>query len=250
MIVREQALASNYLHVFEIPEADKANAWNLYIHKFSAMQSSDISTIHVFVDGDVQVEPASLSALADAFAHIPTANAIGALPTTGRDREAWSRRMIVNGTLAGGLYALRGDFVRRIRQRNIRIPKGFLGEDWLVSLMANSDLQPFSFRTAAPPRVAMAPNAGFSFRSLSLRRPNDYRTYLKRLWRYSLRGVQYEMVFCWLMHQPPETLPLDVENLYLISTPPSRLKWVGITSPLRFWAVQKVRMVRFNTINK
>ena len=37
------------------------------------------------------------------------------LPTAGRDREAWSRRMIAHGTLAGGLYALRGDFVERIR---------------------------------------------------------------------------------------------------------------------------------------
>ena len=238
-IVHELAQASPRLRVVEIPLGDKANAWNHYVHTLGVT-----ADMHVFVDGDVQVEPGALPALAAALAGRPTANAAGALPTTGRDREAWSARMQANGTLAGGLYALRGEFVERIRQRGIRLPQGLIGEDWLVSVLAKSELQPLAMEPASNQRVVFAPQAGFAFRSLSPWRPADYRVYLRRLWRYALRGVQFEMVLGWLWHYPPETLPPEIEQLYLRARPPSRLKWVGWTSPLRLWAVQKVRGVR------
>lgn len=243
-IVRELALASDHLRVVEIALGDKANAWNIHVHQIPATQATDLVTMHVFVDGDVLIEPGSFAALAAAFDQVPNANAVGALPTTGRDREAWSRRMIANGTLAGGLYALRGDFIERIRLRKIRIPQGLIGEDWLVSLLASSDLKPVALGVASDTRVVFTPHAGFSFRSLSPWRPSDYITYLRRLWRYSLRGVQYEMAFGWLWHRPPEALPPDIEQLYLLALPPSRLKWVGVTSFLRFLAIQKVRRAR------
>ena len=243
-IVRELALQSNHLRVVEIALGDKANAWNHYVHNIAATAPAEVVAMHVFVDGDIRVEPGSFAALAAAFHQVPSANAVGALPTSGRDREAWSRRMIASGTLAGGLYALRGDFVERIRQRKIRIPQGLIGEDWLVSLFASSDLNPVALSLASAPRVAFAPDAGFSFRSLSPWHPADYRTYLRRLWRYALRAVQYEMAFGWLLLRAPETLPPEVEQLYLLTLPPSRLKWIGPTSLLRFFAVQKVRGVR------
>jgi hypothetical protein len=237
--VRELALTSPRLRVVEIPLGDKANAWNHYVHTLAIA-----ADMHVFVDGDVQVEPGALPALAAALAEVPTANAAGALPTTGRDREAWRVRMLAHGTLAGGLYALPGAFVERIRQRAIRLPQGLIGEDWLVSVLANSDLQPLAMDPVAGQRVVFARQAGFAFRSLSPWRPTDYRVYLRRLWRYALRGVQFEIVLGWLWHYPPESLPPEIEQLYLRARPPSRLKWVGWTSPLRLRAVQKVRGVR------
>ncbi|SDP37980.1 Glycosyltransferase involved in cell wall bisynthesis [Rhodoferax sp. OV413] len=238
-IVREMALASPRLRVVEIALGDKANAWNYYVHTLAIA-----ADMHVFVDGDVQVEPGALPALAAALAEVPSANAAGALPSTGRDREAWSARMLSNGTLAGGLYALPGQFVERIRQRAIRLPQGLIGEDWLVSVLAKSDLQPLAIDPAAGQRVVFARQAGFAFRSLSPWRPADYRVYLRRLWRYALRGVQFEIVLGWLWHYPPEALPPEIEQLYMRARPPSRLKWVGWTSPLRLWAVQRVRGVR------
>lgn len=243
-IARALALASVQLQVVEIPLADKSNAWNLYLHTIAATPQTDSARLHAFIDGDVLIEPDSLHALAAAFEEVPTANAAGALPSSGRDRDAWCRRMVANGTLAGGLYALRGDFVERIRKRNIRIPLGFIGDDWLVSLWAKSDLNPLVAATPLAPRVVFANQAGFSFRSLSPWRPGDYRIYGRRLWRYALRGVQFEMVLGWLWHQLPESLPHDVEQLYQLALPPSRLKWVGWSSVLRFLAVQNIRNLR------
>ncbi|WP_265946003.1 glycosyltransferase family 2 protein [Dechloromonas sp. A34] len=243
-IVRELARLHHNLQVVEIPLADKANAWNLYIHEISANPSLSLAEMHVFIDGDVQVVPGSLAALAAAFEQAPTANAAGGLPVTGRDHEAWSRRMLANGTLAGGLYALRGSFVERIRQRGIRIPQGLIGEDWLVSLLAKSDLQPLAGNHYAVLRIVFPSAAGFSFRSLEPWHLKDWIIYLRRLWRYALRGVQFEMLFGWLMYKPPDALPPNVEQVYRLALPPSRLKWIGRTSPLRFLAIQRIRSLR------
>jgi hypothetical protein len=94
--------------------------------------------------------------------------------------------------------------------------------------------------------VVFAPNAGFAFRSLSPWRLQDYRIYLRRLWRYAQRGVQYEMVWQWLRLRLPESLPPDVQTLYAQAPTPSRLLWTGsaLGSLLRCLAVQKVRRVR------
>lgn len=243
-IARELASGHANIQVIEIELADKSNAWNHYVHKVAATSPFGEAEIHVFVDGDVQLAASTFCAFSTALAQYPSANAVGALPTTGRDREAWCRRMIANGTLSGGLYALSSDFLRRIQQRGVCIPRGFIGEDWAVSLYAQSNLSALSAPREANANVVFALNAGFSFRSLSLLVARDYRTYIRRLWRYSMRGVQYEMLLGLLRHSPPEALPKDVEGLYLGSTPPSRLKWVGATSLLRFAAVQKIRFLR------
>ncbi|MGR9054181.1 MAG: glycosyltransferase family A protein [Gammaproteobacteria bacterium] len=243
-VAQDFACRFSNIRVEEIQRADKANAWNYYVHDIAAGHPYKDALIHVFVDGDVTVNRASFESFSDFLRQYPSANAVGALPTAGRDRNAWRRRMMSSGTLAGGLYALTGNFLERIRERNIRIPLGLIGEDWLVSFLAKSDLQPFSPTPPGARRIVFASNAGFSFHSLSFRRPGDYIAYLKRLWRYALRGVQFEMLMAWLLRRYPEDLPESVEEIYLLGTPPSRLKWVGFGSLLRLLAVQKVRNIR------
>jgi glycosyltransferase involved in cell wall biosynthesis len=243
-IARDCASRHANIRVIEIELADKANAWNHYVHEVSPTPPFCDAELHVFVDGDVQLKSGTFDAFSAALEQYPSMNAVGALPTSGRDKEAWRQRMIANGTLSGGLYALSADFLQRIRQREVLIPRGFIGEDWAVSLFAQSNLKPLNAVLKANTNIVFALDGGFSFRSLSLWRLRDYRTYIRRLWRYSLRGVQYEMLVGLLQHYYPEELPKDIDGLYLQGTPPSRLKWVGATSILRFTAVQKVRLVR------
>jgi hypothetical protein len=136
--------------------------------------------------------------------------------------------------------------VQTLRQRGIRLPQGLVGEDWMVSLWAGRDLQPIAMAEDGRGYVVFAPDAGFAFRSLSPWRLRDYRTYLRRLWRYAQRGVQHEMVWQWLWLRLPESLPPDVQTLYAQAGTPSRLLWTGsaLGSLLRCLAVQKVRRVR------
>lgn len=230
-----------HINVVEISTGDKSNAWNVYVHEVTSRQVPGTVTMHVFADGDIRVEKGALAALAAALASTPTPNAAGAMPTTGRDREAWRHRMVSRGTLAGGLYALHADFVARIRQRGIRLPGGLIGEDTLVSILAGQDLRTITDRAGQRALVVFAPDAGFAFRSLRPWRPGDQKIYLRRLWRYALRSVQFEMLFDALDWQPPETMPAHIEQLYRFGRLPSRLKWVGRTSPLRTLAVMKIR---------
>lgn len=238
-VVRDVAADWPALELLEIPHADKAHAWNHHVHR-----SGPVAETCFFMDGDVRLLPGALSGLAAALAEQPLANAAGGLPGSGRDRQAWTQRMLAKGTLAGGLYALRGSFVERLRQRGIRIPRGVIGEDWLLSLLVRSDLRPLAACGPGAHRVAFAREPGFVFRSLDPWRPGDYPVYLRRLWRYALRDVQFEMLLGGLFHEPPEALPPDVETLYRQVLPPSRLKWAGKATLLRFLAVQRIRQLR------
>lgn len=238
---REISACHAHWQVWEIPFADKANAWNTYVHEISYQAPMAGAYLHIFVDGDIVVDTGAFAALAAAHAARPEASAIGAFPLSGRSRHAWTRDMQRSGTLAGGLYALPETFMARLRQRDIRLPQGFVGEDLALSLLAKCDLQPLIRSPMSTLPVVFAPGAGFSFPSLSPWRPADYRLYWQRLHRYALRGVQFEMLFAWLVHHLPESLPATMEELYRLGTPPSRLKWVGSLSLLRFLAVRDIR---------
>ena len=104
------------------------------------------------------------------------------MPATGRDRDAWRQRMVENGTLAGNLYALRGRFVETVREREIRMPVGLIGEDFFVSWLVATDAGNLADPGSAP-RCVFHPGALFSFRSLTPWRPRDYRIYLRRKWQ-------------------------------------------------------------------
>lgn len=243
---REFAARHARWQVAEIPVADKANAWNTYVHELSVRPPG--TGLHVFMDGDVTINATAFAALAAAHVAHPQAGAIGAFPLSGRSRHKWMEDMQRSGTLAGGLYALPETFLARLRQRGIRLPRGLIGEDLALSLLAKCDLQPLAQAGLSTAPVVFAPGAGFAFPSLSPWCPADYRLYWQRLRRYALRGVQFEMLFAWLVHQGPETLPTTVEELYRRGIPPSRLKWAGASSLLRFLAVRQIRRYRATAI--
>jgi len=231
------------LTLVEIAMADKANPWNVYVHDFWSDEEIGTIATHFFMDGDVRVEPEALSLLASAFLAAPTVDAAGAMPISGRDRDAWRQRMVRNSSLAGNLYALRRAFVAEIRERHIRMPIGLFGEDRFVSWLVFQQLGDGP-ATDGLPRCAFHPSAGFSFDSLSPWRVRDYRTYLRRLWRYARRGVQHEMLLPMLRQRGLAALPVHVEEVYRRGPIPSRLRWIGRGSALRTLAVQWVRRYR------
>ena len=247
-VVREFAkkMSLENIHVVDISIGDKANAWNIYIQDIAKSQKHKTISMHVFIDGDVVIEPGSLAALDAALANNPEVNAVGAFPVSGRDKVAWKNRMESGGMLAGNLYALSVDFVAKLQARRIRIPLGFIGEDWLVTLYASSNLQPLIMYVDQHRRVIFAPDAGFAFRSLCVWRASDIRIYLRRLWRYALRSVQLEMLIHQLQYQNPETLPDDVKTIHMSYPLPSRLKWIGYLhlSLLRILVIQWIRICR------
>jgi hypothetical protein len=241
--VRNFAKHRMHIRLIEIGLADKANAWNVYIHEALTPDRCTATRAHVFVDGDIRVGKGAIPALAAALEEVPSANAAGGMLTTGRDREKWRTRMVAGGTLAGGLYALRGRFVDRIREQDIRLPIGFIGEDWLVSFLAGTNLGVDRSSDQAP-LIVFSTGAGFAFKSLDPFVPRDYATYFQRLWRYALREVQFEMLMNLLSREPLHAMPSDLDELYRRCLPLSRLKWARRRTASRFLAVQHVRAMR------
>lgn len=232
------------LSLVEIRKADKANAWNTFIHGLiSDEQACDIETCF-FMDGDVTLTPDAMSRLASSLDETPDAEAAGGMPGSGRDMDAWRQRMVVNRMLAGNFYALRGRFVQQLRQSRIRMPVGLIGEDFLVSwLVANT-----AWRNTKHPhrsRSVFNASAEFSFRSLSFWRPADYRTYLHRKWRYTLRGIQHQMLIMLLTVEGVSSMPASIGELYLRGPLPSRFQWAGITqTTLHLLAMLRIRSFR------
>lgn len=231
------------LTVVDIGLADKANAWNLFIHDLWTDQDVARTDVFFFMDGDVRLEADALPLLASVYETSPTVNAVGAMPTTGRDREAWRERMVRNRSLAGNLYSLRGSFVSAVRARQIRMPIGLFGEDSFVSWLAEHDLGDSLARDPSP-RCLFQPSAGFAFDSLSPWRPRDYRIYLRRKWRYARRSVQHEMLMPMIDRHGLTILPAHIEDVYRMGPLPSRMKWIGRGTGFRMLAVQWARRFR------
>ena len=72
----------------------------------------------------------------------------------------------------------------------------------------------------------------------------DYRTYLRRKWRYACRALQHQMLVLHLAQNGLQAMPQDVKELYRKAPLPSRLSWVGRDTPLRFLAVLWIRTFR------
>ena len=164
-VVRDYAKGRVHIRLIEIDLADKANAWNAYVHQPLTSDRCAEIRVHFFVDGDVRIGYKAFPELATALDEVPSANAAGGMPISGRDQESWRVRMVSQGLLAGGFYALRGSFVDRIHKQRIYMPLGFIGEDWLISYLANTNLGIGSLTQA--PLVVFSTSAGFSFRSLN-----------------------------------------------------------------------------------
>ena len=75
-------------------------------------------------------------------------------------------------------------------------------------------------------------------------RPADYPLYLRRKWRYARGGLQLEMLVNVLRVQGLPAMPAHVHDLYVNAPLPSRLRWVGLDTPLRLLAVLWIRSFR------
>lgn len=215
--------------------ADKANAWNYYVHNICTDQD-----VHFFVDGDVTVASGSFRALSEALRDEPDTNAAGALPLTGRDREGWSRRMMAFGRLAGGLYALRGRFVSELRDRPLRMPTGLIGEDHFLSCLAKGSLSRKGFLQPSR-RLVFANGAGFAFDPLEFKRPRDWVNYSRRLVRYRIRDYQLTMLLRHFERDPLSSPPPDVETLYRQADELPHYYWRGRLTPFDLLAVWLIR---------
>ena len=235
-IVRAYALARPEVELVSIAMPDKCNAWNVFIHETARALS--YQSIYYFMDGDARVGRGALSALAQELDDKPNAVAAAAVPGSGRSMKQDRPKMLSEGHLVANLYALRGDFVRRLQELDVRLPIGLEGDDGLIGALSKWNLNPQG--EWRDDRIAACERAEFFFESLSWMNSKDWRTYYKRLMRYARRPYEFELIGSELRKHGIKGLPVKVTDIYHNSLS-CRFRWNGIWSPLSWVALKKMQ---------
>jgi glycosyltransferase involved in cell wall biosynthesis len=216
--------------VHDYAEAGKARSWNRFLFDDLA----GFSPVHVFVDGDAEIMPGSVEALAAALAADPVANAASGVPLNGRNAAAYRRDLIASRGLFGDLYALRGGFLARMKGRGLRLPVDLVGDDSLVGALAKTDLGSEDQWDDA--RVVPVPDAGFYCAPGSLTLAG-LRLQHRRLVSYSVRHFQNRIVSHLMREAGPDALPERLATRYA--------EWLPRFAPRpRHWWFDRLALAR------
>ena len=207
-IVLRYARQSPGIELISIALGDKSNAWNTYIHEVAVQ-----SDIHFFIDGDLRACSDALVNLEAGLEAQRPANGAASFPRSGLSRKSWSEFIRKQQGMPGGLYALRGTFVMRLRQQNVVLPRGFVGDDVLLQFLVKTDLHPDT-GTMDRSRIVLCEAAGFEFDCQSWWSPFDLIQQWRRMGRDALRECQTEMLMPRLKQQGISSMPRDIRELY------------------------------------
>ena len=193
--------------VHDWPEGGKARSWNRIVLDTAGVEAEAL----VFVDGDAEVLPGSVEALAAALRDHPRANAAAGLPANGRHAAAYRAETVAAHGLFGDLYALSGSFVARMRAAGIRLPEDLVGDDSLVGALAKTDLA--NEDDWQEHRVVPCHDAGFLCEPTGLT-PASLRLQYRRMIAYSVRRFQNRIVSHIMRGPGPTALPRRMAQLY------------------------------------
>ena len=194
------------VHIFR--EGGKARSWNRFLFD----ELDGFHDTHIFVDGDAEIVPGSIEALKLALKAKPRANAASGLPMNGRKMAYYQQAMRREHGLFGDLYAVRGDFLQRMKQGYIRLPDDVIGDDGLICAMAKTDLGDESQWNDY--RVAVCDAAGFLCAPVSALSPVSWRMQYRRMINYSVRHYQNAMVSRIMRDTGPKGLPRLLSDIY------------------------------------
>ena len=205
---RTAQIARNYdeVTVHDWEQGGKSRSWNRFVFDDPAPAARHF----VFLDGDAQVWPGSISALVKRL-NEGEVNAASAFPSNGRRVEAYREQMRREHGLFGDLYALHGDFVARMREQDIRLPNDLIGDDGLLCALAKTDLG--NEDDWQDQRVATVEGASFLCDPVQLT-PGDLLLQARRMRNYSLRHFQNRIVSDIMRGPGPTALPDRLATLY------------------------------------
>jgi glycosyltransferase involved in cell wall biosynthesis len=237
-IVNDYALTHRGTTLVSITMPDRCNAWNVFIHE-TAPKYVPHSAVYFFMDGDCRAAPGSFSELANGLATHPDANAAGAPPMCGRDREKDARELLDGRRLVANLYALSGPFVRSIQAKQVRLPLGLdAADDGLIGALAKWNLDPRAEWDDS--RVVPCPKAGFLFDPLSPTNLKHWRQYWRRLVLYGRRLYDNQLLGRRLKRDGIAGMPERISDLYS-DAPDLRLLWRGIYTLPSYVALKRIR---------
>lgn len=207
-LARKAAAGRTNVTVHELHPGGKARTWNRFV--FGIWDGRHDVT--AFMDGDAVIAPGSLEALGDILARNPGANAASGMPMSGRRHQAYQEKLKRERGLFGGLYALSGHFLRRMRVSGIQLPADLIGDDGLIAALAATDLQHESQWDRE--RVIPCDRAGFYCETADMMRPQSWTMQYRRMINYSIRHFQNRIISDIMRGPGPEGLPAELRDLY------------------------------------
>lgn len=207
-IARRIAQDHDNVSIHEFAEGGKSRSWNRFV--FDTLPA--FHDVHIFVDGDAEVAGGSILKLAEALETNAKANGASALPLNGRKVGHYQDAMRREHGLFGDLYALRGDFLARMKAKAIRLPDDLIGDDGLLAAMAKTDLANEDNWDDA--RIAVCESAGFLCEPVQLFAPQSWRLQYRRMINYSVRHFQNRMISKIMRSVGPVGLPRQMSQLY------------------------------------
>ncbi|MEM9616408.1 MAG: glycosyltransferase [Pseudomonadota bacterium] len=224
-VARSLGAADQRITIQELPVADKANAWNDYVHRIAPQANA-----HIFIDGDVQPSDTAISALAAKLRDHPSAYAAAALPASGRSRKQWATKLFMDRHLSGNLYAMSNRALNLFRERSIRLPFGAKGEDGVLAYLLLTNLKGGEDDTHDH-RIVVSGDATFEFHTLGFR-ARDVKAYHRRLIRYSERHFQKKVLYTLLKQGGVKAMP---DNIYDIYKPSILARISPRFDPVNYW---------------
>ncbi len=207
-IAHSVTASTPHFHIHDLPLGGKARTWNHFVDAIH----DDGSPACLFVDGDAEVMPGALEAMVATLAANPQANAVNAMPITGRNQAAYRATMRKEHSMFGALYGLNGAFVRRLKASGIRLPIDLIGDDGLIAALAKTDLGPEAAWNNR--RIANCEAAQFQFEETDWRVPATWQPQFRRMINYSVRRYQ-NLVISQIMRGPgPSALPATMRETY------------------------------------
>jgi glycosyltransferase involved in cell wall biosynthesis len=207
-IARGIAASTPNLWVHEYAQGGKSRSWN----RFVLDELPEFHDVHIFADGDAEIVAGSISALAATLAANREANGASAFPRNGRRAEHYSQLMRTSHGIFGDLYALRGDFLRRMKAAGIRLPDDLIGDDGLIGALVKTDLK--NEDDMRPNRLPYCEGAGFLCEPVKLWNPASWQLQYARMINYSVRHYQNVMISEIMKGPGPTGLPRKLASLY------------------------------------
>lgn len=199
------------VRVWSLAQGDKANTWNSYLHHIWQGES-----ISFFIDGYVRLNPDAIELLGNAVEAQPTVLGGTGVPSMGRTAAAMRAHMAEHGGFHGNLCCIKGEVIRQIRQRNIRLPFGLYRVDSLMGALLSFGLDPCN-NSWDRHRILVHPEASWQTDTRHWWRPSDVKAQVKRILRQARGVLENEAVKQLFVAQKiqPEQLPTTARALVL-----------------------------------
>ncbi len=231
-----RSIGGAFVTVHDWPEGGKSRSWN----RFVLDTPVSASQAYIFVDGDAELVPGSIAALARTLTANPAANAAAGLPCNGRRAGQYREELVASHGIFGDLYALSAGFVGRLRASGIRLPDDLVGDDGLIGALAKTELG--GLVDWREERVLPCVEAGFLCEPARLTSLPSLTNQYNRMINYSVRRFQNRIITTILRESGPHDLPRRFAVLYP--------RWLGSFTPRRhvvWWWFDRQALARMRS---